>query len=746
MLYEFKKMNDSQKQNILNNLIHNKGFSKSDIVEISDFENVKLVLIECQRLKVKTKLSKEQKQNIINSHINNLKNNQELVDQIRDELYSGELSKHDCSEKYLIPLSTMSEIFNTVIDNYKEIIIRGSNVRNAYKSHAKKKINKIESKNKTNLTYEELVNLSNYMSNRGLSYNDIEILKNIKKENLISDFKKHYLTIKRIGKDNIINNIYNEIIKDSNLDTKLNELKNNIINYDEFAHYYQFNKHTAKTILKLILNNDYDEFIKYKHANAITKYSQQRKNNENENINENIDDINNLIEDLSHFYGSKSSIRPQKDKFDLLLENINNDEELSILFKNIDSNFNNSILSDKKLINNYISNNQLINKLYLTYKNLFNKIDSYPNGKLMTNLSLKLPINEAIEIMKNNNLIINNDELRASFCELKIIDILNKYNINYIYRDRKSLLNTSQSGQEIDLFLIDYNLGLEINPSYTHNSNKFRLNHFNKSKQNTYHFNKYKAASEKNIKLIQLYDWDLTDDALNHHFIPQLLNYTNIAPFEKIDNYLIEQVDRKNINQVQEMRDFLALYSPSIKNQSKFEYLFKCPNTNEVWAVATFSMVHNKNKNWIELKRFCVKSNLYLNNALDLLFNKVLNDHLNYEAIFCYSNIDNFEDSYQNQSKKLKFISETGASLKFVSTTDPTDVYSRHISMKHGARSGVIADDLAKKGLPTFNEQPFNILEYIETNLSHRTDDGEGYDAIYTSGSKLWLAERSNFI
>lgn len=34
------------------------------------------------------------------------------------------------------------------------------------------------------------------------------------------------------------------------------------------------------------------------------------------------------------------------------------------------------------------------------------------------------------------------------------------------------------------------------------------------------------------------------------------------------------------------------------------------------------------------------------------------------------------------------------------------------------------------------------IDRFVETELSHRTDDKKGYDRIYTAGSKLWLFKR----
>ena len=60
------------------------------------------------------------------------------------------------------------------------------------------------------------------------------------------------------------------------------------------------------------------------------------------------------------------------------------------------------------------------------------------------------------------------------------------------------------------------------------------------------------------------------------------------------------------------------------------------------------------------------------------------------------------------------------------------------ISTPWGAKRGVIAKDSGGK---IFNTQS-EINQYIECDLSHRTDEKFGYDKIYTSGSKKWIFKR----
>lgn len=80
-----------------------------------------------------------------------------------------------------------------------------------------------------------------------------------------------------------------------------------------------------------------------------------------------------------------------------------------------------------------------------------------------------------------------------SFIETKLKDMLEKYNINYISNIRKII-----PPYEIDFFLPDYNIGIELNGLYWHSEENI--------KDNLYHFNKFKEAENKGIKLLQFFE------------------------------------------------------------------------------------------------------------------------------------------------------------------------------------------------------------------------------------------------
>ena len=82
--------------------------------------------------------------------------------------------------------------------------------------------------------------------------------------------------------------------------------------------------------------------------------------------------------------------------------------------------------------------------------------------------------------------------------------------------------------------------------------------------------------------------------------------------------------------------------------------------------------------------------------------------------------------------------------MRYISTTDPAnDRYSWMIAkgFDHSNNKTVIARDANSKKLQVNDPE-----EYIEIELSHRTDNEKGYNRMFTSGSKKWKIERSDVL
>ena len=83
---------------------------------------------------------------------------------------------------------------------------------------------------------------------------------------------------------------------------------------------------------------------------------------------------------------------------------------------------------------------------------------------------------------------------KNSSLELVLKDFLNKNNISHIDNVRKLLC-----GGEIDIYLPEHNIGIEINGHYYHSE-------INGRKDKVYHINKTKLADQKGIKLLQIFE------------------------------------------------------------------------------------------------------------------------------------------------------------------------------------------------------------------------------------------------
>ena len=63
-----------------------------------------------------------------------------------------------------------------------------------------------------------------------------------------------------------------------------------------------------------------------------------------------------------------------------------------------------------------------------------------------------------------------------------------------------------------DIHILNTNILIEINPTYTHNSSNDTI--WNKKLNKSYHLNKTKLAIENNYQIINIFDWDDWDDVI----------------------------------------------------------------------------------------------------------------------------------------------------------------------------------------------------------------------------------------
>lgn len=315
----------------------------------------------------------------------------------------------------------------------------------------------------------------------------------------------------------------------------------------------------------------------------------------------------------------------------------------------------------------------------------------------------------------------------ASRYEQMVANYLDEFGVDYVVNHRK-LLN----GLELDFYIPSKNLAIEVNPNCSHNSNLYatepdRVCHGH-VQDASYHYNKYKSASEKGITLVHLYGYDLDPVVFNTRTktrIKQLVSGYSFRLFAR--NTVIKKATKRADKK--KARAFLNEYH--VQGASRASVYYLVYSGSDLVAVASFDM---NNRNFeSELKRLCVKPDVQIVGLTSKIIARFFKDY-DIEELYSYSD-NNIGSGLSYQKAGGVLVKETGPALLFSSWTDPTDVYSWQIASPWGAREGL----LSKYG--QFNSQE-DIDRFIEIELPHRTDDKKGYDRIYTAGSKLWLFKR----
>lgn len=318
----------------------------------------------------------------------------------------------------------------------------------------------------------------------------------------------------------------------------------------------------------------------------------------------------------------------------------------------------------------------------------------------------------------------------ASIYENHMEHFLDSIGVSYVRNHKKTL-----DGLEMDFYIPEKSVGIEVNPNVSHNSNLYALtptrSMFDSRKEPSYHYAKYRAAKEAGITLIQLFGNDLEPSMFEHITAKRLKSL--LCGYEKTyyarKTTVLELVCEADKKQA---RDFLNMYHSQGASRANAYWAFQYGD--EWLGVASFSK--HKEAGAMELKRLCFKPGIQVVGGLSKLITHYFRTHSNCHRIYSYSD-NSLGNGASYEKAGAVFVKETGPALKFISPKDGHDSYSWQIATSWGADNGVVGADADRKGLPKPTTQD-EIDAYIETTLSHRSDDLTGYDRIYTPGSKLW--------
>jgi hypothetical protein len=207
-----------------------------------------------------------------------------------------------------------------------------------------------------------------------------------------------------------------------------------------------------------------------------------------------------------------------------------------------------------------------------------------------------------------NNLVSN--------IEKKIRQLFIDNNINIIENDR-SILN----GKEIDIFIPEYNIGIEFNGLYWHSEEC--------GKDKNYHISKTKLALSKGIKLIHIFE----DEWLN---TPEIVKSRILNLLDKTPNKIYGRkciIKELTNNECKSFlnENHLQGYTPATYNIGLFY-------NNELVSLMTFGKRKITGKNSLELIRFCNKINTNVMGSASKLF-KYFIEKYKPEELISYADI-----------------------------------------------------------------------------------------------------------
>ena len=275
-------------------------------------------------------------------------------------------------------------------------------------------------------------------------------------------------------------------------------------------------------------------------------------------------------------------------------------------------------------------------------------------------------------------------DCKVSQPEKDIVEYLTSKGITNIVQNNRDILD----GKEIDIYLPDYNIGIEFNGDYWHSELK---------RGKRYHYDKSMLANSKGIFLYHIFSHEWADEEKRIRILNHLDNILHLNE-NKIyaRKCMIREVD------VAEKNDFLNENHIQGKDNSTIK--LGLYYNDELVSLMTFCYPRfSKKYNW-ELSRFCSKHNYNVIGGASKLFKYFVDNYMkDGEVIVSYSDI----------AKTTGKIYKT-LNFEFVNDADPNYIWWR-------------SDDDYKT---RYQCQMVNERIIMESN---------GYIKIYDCGNKVWV-------
>ena len=724
-MIEIKNLNIKERRKKLIDLIFIKGFQRLELSKISDYDSPKDIHNDCiNNLNLPVRMTRLG----IDSITYRYKLYMDENPKIKEQMYYDIVEKSTKPGKSAISSKDFYEKYG--LSHYHCHMLLSKNILHQYQNDDYQELKFINKLINDSSSMHKIIEISDVVKSKRITLNELCQAHDINFKEYKHLLKQYHLgqTVYNIDEKQYLNFISSEseyLKSHPDFNKQMDKLYGGQILLNDAALYFLYNYNDFLEILKNIFDENYIDHLK-ELKKSITYNMQYYK-------------INDTIK--AKLNESKTEYKRNGAR-DLSIQNkiqniIEKDPVLKMVFKDIlYLEFNEKI----KRISELIKGNA--EGAFLLYKEKMGKCDIYPNGHIMKIVTHDFRKKYAFDLERKKLLKIDYTRLKYSKFERKFMSSIPEiFEYNYKINDRKVLRYNSRDFYEIDFYFPDQNIGFELNPCTTHNSNNYRIKHFNdQTKDKFYHFDKFKRSELNNITLIQLFEYDLVSPKFEDITIPKIKRLFNIDLYNidsldvEINNITQDKNKVEYLNQFVELNHVLGITNTDYKYEIKYQ--------NEVIGAALFKKLSDTK---VELKRLCFKQNYKIIDCISKLIKKVFKDYNNINCIMTYSN-NSYETGLEYENSGFKYLGETGPVLVFVNPSHPLDKYSWQITMNLNSDKSVINQDRIKKGLKPYYEEKFNIREYIETELSHRQDRQKGYDAIYTPGSKKWEIYRDDVI
>jgi len=286
--------------------------------------------------------------------------------------------------------------------------------------------------------------------------------------------------------------------------------------------------------------------------------------------------------------------------------------------------------------------------------------------------------------------------------EREVYDFVKSVYSGEIIQNSKKILSNNEKKYELDIFIPEFNLGIEYNGNFWHSEQQ---------KGKDYHYKKYLFSKKLGINILNIY----SHEWINQKEIIKSIIKNKLNLFDKI--IYARKCSVQLINKEQE-KDFLE--KNHLQGYINSSVCFALVFDNEIVMAMSFGEGRFE-KGKLELLRLASKLNTKVIGGSNRLFKHFLDSDYFIKDLITYSNNDHFSGKIY-EKLGFKFIKETNPSYYYFKIRNEDIIYSRQMFQKHKL----------KDKLKDFDE---NLTEY-ENMLKN------GYDRVWNTGNKKFILKK----